>query len=194
MSIINGVKVDRPVSVVDPIGTGVELTDELLTNIWDRARRAPTAFNSQPLRVLFVRTGGGLARLMLHVRGRNRDLLHTCPAVAVMAADSRYYEFFPRVFPLRPELREIYEGDEARRTTSMNFNTAIQVGYFILTAQAQTLQTTAIEGFDKAALDADFFPDGRWRSVLLVGIALPGATRTGEGAMKLPYSEVIRWE
>ena len=50
-------------------------------------------------------------------------------------------------------------------------------------------------GFDAAGMDAEFFPDGRWSSTLVVNIGHPA----GEDAWyprlpRLEYDQVLRWE
>lgn len=49
--------------------------DATLTGIWELARWAPTAANTQPMRVLYVRTAEGKERLLPHLdeeTGRSR--------------------------------------------------------------------------------------------------------------------------
>jgi 3-hydroxypropanoate dehydrogenase len=40
------------------------VTDETLASVWELAKWPPTAANTQPLRVTFVRTPQGKARLL----------------------------------------------------------------------------------------------------------------------------------
>jgi 3-hydroxypropanoate dehydrogenase len=48
-------------------------------------------------------------------------------------------------------------------------------------------------GFDAAALDADFFPDGRWKSVLVVNIGHPGQDPWFPRLSRLDHPDVIDW-
>jgi 3-hydroxypropanoate dehydrogenase len=54
------------------------------------------------------------------------------------------------------------------------FNASLQAGYFILGVRAHGLVAGPMGGFDQAGVDRAFFPDGRWRSLLLVNIGHPG--------------------
>src|ERR1700710_1758095 len=68
------------------------VSDEELTGIWELARWAPTAANTQPLRVVFVRTPEGKERLGRHMNEGNRAKTVSAPAVAVLAVDTRFHE------------------------------------------------------------------------------------------------------
>src|SRR6185437_1275242 len=98
----------------------------------------------------------------------------TAPAVAVLLLDTRFHEHFPTVLPFRPEMKEIFEANEQLRTKSGTLNATVQLGYFILAVRAHGLAAGPMAGFDAAGLDADFFPDGRLHSLLVVNIGHPG--------------------
>src|ERR1700748_1949440 len=82
----------------------VPVTDEELAGIWDLARWSPSMANSQPLRVLFVRTPEGRERLGAHMAEGNRAKTVSAPAVAVLAYDAEFHQHFPTVFPERGEM------------------------------------------------------------------------------------------
>ena len=67
----------------------IPVTDAELDGIWNLARWSPSMANSQPLRVLFVRTGEGRERLGTHMAEGNRAKTLTAPAVAVLAYEAR---------------------------------------------------------------------------------------------------------
>jgi 3-hydroxypropanoate dehydrogenase len=48
-------------------------------------------------------------------------------------------------------------------------------------------------GFDAGSLDADFFPDGRWKSILVVNISHPGENAWFDRLPRLDHSDVITW-
>src|ERR1700742_3145200 len=60
------------------------VSDAELAEIWELAKWGPSAANSQPLRVVFVRTPEGKARLLHHMSEGNRDKTASAPAVAVL--------------------------------------------------------------------------------------------------------------
>ena len=168
------------------------VTDAELTEIWELAKWAPTAANTQPLRVLYIR-GDGRERLVQHMADGNKVKTASAPAVAVLALDSRFHEHIPTVLPFRPELKEVYAANDTLRDDSAKFNAALQAGYFLLAVRALGLAAGPMGGFDRAALDADFFPDGRFRSILVVNIGHPGVDPWFPRLPRLDDADVIQW-
>jgi len=169
------------------------VTDAELRGIWDLAKWPPTGANTQPLRVLYIRTPEGRERLVKHMSEGNQAKTATAPAVAVLAVDTRYHDHIPQLLPFRPELKDVLEGNDTVRTETMRFSGALQAGYFLLAVRAHGLAVGPMGGFDAAALDADFFPDGRWKSVLVVNIGHPGPDPWFARLPRLDHSDVIRW-
>ena len=69
-------EIEDAVAYADPMvmrGLLYQLTgDEELAQIWDLAKWAPTAANTQPLRIVFARTDEGRARLLPHMSEGNK--------------------------------------------------------------------------------------------------------------------------
>ncbi len=66
------------------------VTDEQVAAIYDLVQYAPTAMNTQPLRVLLVRDGEPRERLLKHMADGNRDKTANAPVVAILAADTDF--------------------------------------------------------------------------------------------------------
>jgi 3-hydroxypropanoate dehydrogenase len=171
----------------------IPVSDDELADIWSLAKWAPTAANVQPVRVLYVRTEEGKQRLVGHMSDGNKAKTASAPAVAVLAVDTRFHEHIPTVLPFRPELRDVFEADDAMREGTGSFSAALQVGYFILAVRAAGLSAGPMGGFDKAGLDAEFFPDGRWKSLLVVNIGHPGTDPWFDRLPRLESADVVRW-
>ena len=169
------------------------ITDEELTEIWELARWGPSAANSQPLRVLFVRTEEGRARLVEHMNDGNKAKTLSAPAVAVLAVDTQFHEHIPSLLPFRPELREVYASNEEMASTTSRFNAALQAGYFILAVRAAGLAAGPMAGFDGESLDAEFFADGRFKSILVVNIGHPGENPWFGRLPRLEHSDAVQW-
>ncbi len=54
-------------------------------------------------------------------------------------------------------------------------NGAIQVGYFIIAARAAGLDVGPMAGFDNAAVDAEFFADSAFRSLVVANLGYAAA-------------------
>ncbi|MCU1478948.1 MAG: malonic semialdehyde reductase [Subtercola sp.] len=169
------------------------VTDAELAQIWELTRWAPTSANFQPLRVLYVNSPEARAKLVDHMSDGNKEKTASAPAVAVLALDSRFHVHLPTVFPAGVGLVDVFEGNDEMRSSAAEFNSALQAGYFILAVRALGLAAGPMGGFDKAALDAEFFDDGRWRSILVVNIGHPGDDAFRDRLPRLEHSEVLRW-
>jgi 3-hydroxypropanoate dehydrogenase len=170
------------------------VSDAELAEIWDLAKWAPTAANTQPLRVLYVGPGHGRERLVTHMSDGNKAKTASAPAVAVLAVDTRFHEHIPALLPFRPELKDVFEANEDMRASTGSFNATLQAGYFILSVRAHGLAAGPMAGFDAAGIDADFFPDGRWHSILVVNIGHPGPSSWFDRLPRLDQEETVRWE
>ncbi len=175
--------------------TDAPVSDDQMRAVYDLIQWGPTSANGQPLRVLLVRSDAARARLLPHMSGGNRAKTGKAPLVAVLAFDADFHENYPRIFPHEPESRSWFEGSaeaDATRAATARESAALQAGYFIIGVRAAGLAAGPMAGFDKPGVDAEFFPDGRFRSFLVVNVGTPAA----EGAWfdrspRLAYDEVF---
>jgi 3-hydroxypropanoate dehydrogenase len=172
--------------------TAEPVTDEQIEAIHSLVKWGPTAANTQPLRILYVRTPEARDRLVTHMNDGNKAKTRTAPLVAVVAADTDFHEFVPRVFPIRPELRDGLAADPAAREQMATFNAALQAGYYLLAVRAAGLAAGPMGGFDKAGVDREFFGDSRWKSLMVVNIGRPGPDAWFDRLPRLEYDEVTR--
>jgi 3-hydroxypropanoate dehydrogenase len=145
--------------------------DATLKRLFELARMGPTAANSQPMRIVFVRTPDGKARLTPHLDAGNVPKALGAPVTAIVAYEATFYEHLGRLYPPWKDAVESIarRSPEARERMAL-MNTSLQAGYFILAARSLGLDCGPMGGFNATSLDQTFFPDGRWRSVLLVNL------------------------
>jgi len=79
------------------------------------------------------------------------------------------------------------------RLAAARFNSAMQAGYFVLAVRAAGLAAGPMGGFDADAVDGDFFPDGRFRSILVVNIGHPTADSYRDRGVRLAHTDVVHW-
>src|SRR5690606_10443472 len=149
------------------------VTDEQLRAIYDLVKWAPTSMNNQPLRALVVRTDDAKQRLLKHMAEGNRPKTEAAPVTVVLAADADFHENLPTVFPHAPGAKDMFS-DPAGREQVSKLNASLQVGYFILGVRAAGLAAGPMTGFDAAGIDAEFFTDKPWKSLVVVNIGKPG--------------------
>src|SRR2546421_9074103 len=106
--------------------------DEQLAALYDLVKWAPTGGNTQPLRILFIRSPEAKERLIAHLSEGNRDKARSAPLVAVLAADASFHEHLGRLFPQRPEMKDHFAADDALRERQAEVNAPLQAGYFLL--------------------------------------------------------------
>jgi 3-hydroxypropanoate dehydrogenase len=169
------------------------VTDAELAEVWQLTKWGPSAANTQPLRVLFVRTSGGKDRLVPLMNEGNRAKTLAAPAVAVLAWDTRFHEHVPTIFPARPQLQDMFEADEAMRHETGRFSAAIQTGVFIMAVRAAGLAAGPMGGFDHDLVDAEFFADGRFRSLLVVNLGHPGENPWFDRLPRLAHEDAVSW-
>jgi 3-hydroxypropanoate dehydrogenase len=171
---------DRPVS------------DEQLREIYELMKWGPTWANTLPLRIVFVTTPQGKAALVPHMQPGNADKTMAAPVNAVLAVDAAYHHHIPRLLPFRPEMRDILEGNDPLRERIAALGGAMQAAYFIIATRAVGLAAGPMGGFDPAGLDAELFPGGEWKSILVVNIGYPGENAWKGRLPRFDYDEVVR--
>lgn len=145
------------------------ISDALLSEIFDLAKMGPTSANCSPLRVMFLKTDEAKARLLPALAPNNVEKTRTAPVVAIMAYDLEFYEKLPKLFP-HVDARAWFVGKPEMIQETAFRNSSLAAGYFILAARAKGLDCGPMSGFDAAKVNAEFFPDGKWRANFLCNL------------------------
>ncbi|MDP9183829.1 MAG: malonic semialdehyde reductase [Actinomycetota bacterium] len=170
--------------------TDEQVSDEQVEAIYDLVRWGPTSMNAQPLRVVLLRSDDAKARLLPHLGEGNRAKTAAAPLVAVLAYDVDFHDHLPAVFPHFPGARDVFSDEELRHRVGRD-NAYLQAGYFLLGIRAAGLAAGPMGGYDAAGLDAELFPDGRTKSVMVVNIGRPGPGAWFERLPRLDYDQVV---
>jgi len=136
--------------------------ESLLHELFDLAKMAPTSANCSPMRVVFVTTPEGKARLKPALAPGNLDKTMAAPVTAIIAQDTLFYEYLPTLFP-HADAKSWFVGNDALIQGTMVRNATLQGAYLMLAARAVGLDCGPMSGFDPAKLNAEFFPDGRFQ-------------------------------
>lgn len=135
--------------------------DALLEQLYDLAKLCPTSVNGCPARFLFLRTEEAKARLLPAVSQGNAAKVRAAPVVAVIAYDTRFHEYLPQLFPHNPAAGAMFEASAALAESTAFRNSSLQGAWLMLAARALGLDCGPLSGFDAAAVNREFFPDGR---------------------------------
>lgn len=163
----------------------------LLHQLWNLARLPPTAFNAGPARLLFLVTPQAKARLLPTLSRGNVAKVEAAPVTAVVARDTRFYDELPRLFP-QVDARALFADDPDLAEKTGVRNATLQGAYLILAARLLGLDAWPMGGFDAAAVDAEFFPDGLWRAEFLVNLGYGAAVAPPERNPRLGFDEACR--
>ncbi|MFC4909811.1 malonic semialdehyde reductase [Actinomadura gamaensis] len=153
--------------------TADPVSDEQLRAIYDLVKYGPTAMNSQPMRLVAVRTPEGRERLVRHMAEGNRAKTAAAPLSLIVTADTGFHEHLPTVFPHAEGARDAMEANPGRAAMA-RFNAAIQLGYLIVGIRAAGLAAGPMAGFDAEGLREEFL-DGTGQEVIaVVNVGKPG--------------------
>jgi 3-hydroxypropanoate dehydrogenase len=143
--------------------------DELLVEVYNLARMGPTSANSQPMRIVFVRSREAKEMLRPALSSGNRAKTMDAPATAIFAMDMEFYERLPNQYH-DPEARSWFAGKPKAIEEAAMRNATLQAAYFMLAARALGLDCGPMSGFDNAKLDAAFFAGTNWRANFLCNL------------------------
>lgn len=143
--------------------------DRMLREIYDIAKMGPTSMNTQPMRVLFLRSREAKQRLAPALSPTNLDKTIAAPVTAIIARDTQFYEYMPEIWH-KPGARENFAGNAALAQATAQRNATLQGAYLMIAARALGLDCGPMSGFDGARVNAEFFPDGRCQADFLCNI------------------------
>lgn len=145
---------------------------ELLAQAVELSLLGPTSANALPMRLVFVTSPEAKERLRPSLSPGNLEKTIAAPTTAIVATDLSFHERFSRTFPDRAEmLRNTFAAMEPGQQRGVAWDNAVlQMGYFIVALRSLGLDAGPMAGFDRAIVDAAFFPDGRFASQYLINI------------------------
>jgi 3-hydroxypropanoate dehydrogenase len=167
------------------------VSDVLLQAVYDLAKLGPTSGNCCPLRVVFLRSAAAKARLKPALDEGNVKKTMTAPVTAIVAHDLMFYEELPRLAP-HTDARSLFVGKEKLIAETAFRNGSLQGAYLIVAARALGLDCGPMSGFDRGAVDREFFPEGRFRSNFLCNLGYGDPARLHPRAPRLAFDEACR--
>lgn len=153
---------------------------ELVARAVELAQLGPTSANALPMRLVFVGSATAKQRLSPALSEGNAAKTSAAPLTAIVACDPAFYEHFPRTFPRRGEEMRTRWLDPSRAEAARQFawdNALLEMAYFIVALRAVGLDCGPMGGFDRAKVDAEFFPDGAFKTLYLINIGYGDDTK-----------------
>ena len=168
--------------------TDEPLSDAQLHAIYDLAKMPPTAFNASPARFVFVRSPEAKKRLIPLMMEGNQAKSMAAPVTVIVAFDSRFQENLPTLFPAM-DVKGMFDADAELTATAAFRNGTLSGAYFIMAVRALGLDAGPMSGFNNAAVDNEFFPDGRFKSNFLINIGHGDPTGNYPRSPRLKFDE-----
>ena len=169
-----------------------EVPDALIESALTMAMLGPTSGNCEPMRLVLVKSPEAKERLLPCVSSGNSDKVRAAPVTAIVAYDTLFYEYLPRLFP-HTDARSWFTSNEALATETAFRNSSLQGAYFILALRAHGLDCGPMSGFNPKAVDEAFFPEGRYRVNFLLNIGYGNRAALHPRPPRLELGEVASW-
>lgn len=161
---------------------------DLLRKAYDLARMGPTSANSLPGRFVFLTTAEAKNRLRTALAPGNVEKTMAAPVTVIIAWEVEFHQQLPRLFPQR-DMRSYFVGNKALIDETAFRNSSLQAGYFMLAARALGLDCGPMSGFDADKVNAEFFPDGKWKVNLLCNLGYGDQSQLFERNPRLEFEE-----
>ncbi|MSO77951.1 MAG: malonic semialdehyde reductase [Alphaproteobacteria bacterium] len=165
--------------------------DDLLRQLFELMKMAPTAFNCSPVRILFLRSVAAKERLRPALSPANVDKTMAAPATAIIGFDLTFFDHLPRLFPRR-DVRPMYADKPEAARVAATRNGSLQGGYFILAARALGLDCGPMSGFDNAKVDAEFFAGTATVSNFLCNVGYGDPASVSPRSPRLEFAEACQ--
>jgi 3-hydroxypropanoate dehydrogenase len=149
--------------------TDEPVSDEQLRQIYELAVMGPTSMNCQPARYVFLRTPESRERLLPALSPGNLEKTRRAPVTVIVATDTQFYEHMPQIWH-REGAKEMFEGNAGLASSTASRNGSLGGAYFIIAARSLGLDCGPMSGVDLAKVDAEFFPDGRYKANFLINL------------------------
>ena len=163
------------------------VAEELLRRIYDLTKMGPTSANCSPARFIFVVSKEGKEKLKPAISEGNLEKTMSAPVVAIIGYDTKFYDLLPELFP-HADARSWFSGNEAVAQETAFRNSTLQGAYLMIAARSLGLDCGPMSGFDQAAVNTAFWPDGRIKANFLCNIGY------GDDKMVFPRSPRLAFE
>ena len=171
--------------------TDAEVSDVLLQAVFDLAKMGPTSANCSPLRIVYVKSKAAKEKLRPALIEGNVEKTMAAPVTAILGHDLEFHEHLPKLFP-HTDARAWFAGNQALIETTAFRNGSLQGAYFILAARALGLDCGPMSGFDNAAVDAAFFPEGKVKSNFLCSLGHGDPSKLFPRSPRFDFDEVCK--
>ncbi|MES2074594.1 MAG: malonic semialdehyde reductase [Pseudomonadota bacterium] len=168
-----------------------EVSDAQLEHLFDLLKWAPTAANSSPARLVFVKGAEAKARLLPCMAPGNQAKVEQAPVTVIVGMDMEFYEKLPQLSPA-VDARSWFVGNAKSIADTAFRNSSLQGAYLIMAARAIGLDCGPMSGFDADKLDAAFFAGTPVRANFVCSLGYGEPAKVRPRAPRLSFAEACR--
>ena len=132
------------------------VSDDTLRQLYDLLKWGPTAFNSSPARLVFVRSAEAKAKLLACVSPGNVAKIEQAPVTVIVGMDMDFPRHLPTLFPAY-DAKGFFDNTPTAVQPTAFRNASLQGAYLIMAARALGLDCGPMSGFDAGKLDQAFW-------------------------------------
>lgn len=167
------------------------VSDELLNQVYDLMKWAPTGVNCSPARIVFVRSAEAKQRLLPAMSPGNVEKTRSAPVTAIVGYDLEFYEKLPELFP-QTDARSWFAGNQPMIDAAAFRNGTLQGAYLLLAARALGLDAGPMSGFDNEKVDREFFAGTKIKSNFVINLGYGDRSKLFPRNPRLPFGEVAQ--
>ncbi len=168
-----------------------EISEDTLKKLYDVFKYGPTAANSTPARVVFVKSAEAKDRLIPLLAPGNQQKSREAAVVAIVGYDLEFYEQLPKLFP-PADARSWFVGNEALIQESAFRGSTLQGAYLIIAARALGLDAGPMGGFNADGINAEFFPDGKVKVNFVINLGNGDPAKVYPRLPRLEFDEACK--
>lgn len=169
-----------------------DVTEEQLHAIYDLMKMGPTAVNSCPARIIFIRSDEAKQRLKGCLNEGNITKSMTAPVVALVGMDLEFYTRLNKLWPHEADAPNWYIGKPEKIKENAFRNSSLQGAYFIMAVRSLGLDAGPMSGFNFAKMDETFFPDGKVKSNFICAIGYGDEAKLYPRGPRLDFDEACQ--
>ena len=168
------------------------MSDAQLHAIYEIMKHGPTTANSQPQRIVFLRSPEAKQRLAPALSSINREKTLAAPVVAIFAYDLKFPDHLPRFYHNPDAQKLVHQDAGAHRSKRRSATLRCRRPISCIAARAIGLDCGPMSGFDNAKVDAEFFPDGQLKSNFLCNLGKGDPGKLPPVNPRFGFDEVCR--
>lgn len=123
---------------------------------------------SRPLRIRAHTRGQGAAGAP-HLSAADAQKIMVAPVCVIVAYDTQFHQWLGGLLPAR-QVRSLCDSNPSLIEERARRNCSVQGAYLMIGARVLGLDYELISGCNGSTLDAEFFPDQRWKSSFLCNL------------------------